>query len=211
MKHILRTFSESLSGPGSLFRVASVLASVLGFAAPFEARAFVFKESDMLVGFRQPGGSYEFLSNLGPAINFNTFAAQHPGSSFTITSFTQEKLNSAFSDLGGVSWSVFGSVVTVGLVNPDTYTVWVTRPRLDPVVRSDAWVRQRGSKQSGLAGTIYAVGTGGMLVPGGGSDTEVILDAGVDYGYAARVGFLGDFGGRWQGTVEAATDRKSVV
>ncbi len=211
MKKVICNIIRTLKTLSPLSPAGSLLAASLMLSSPTTARGFVFNESDMLVGFRQPGGSYELVVNLGPATNFNTFARQSPGGSIAITNYTVEKLGEAFSDLGGVDWSVFSSVVTVGYVDPPYATCWLTRPRTDISIKTESWVRWRPNSQTAVCGVVYGVGTGATLVTGQSSDTQVIIDAGSAIGYAARVGDLGDFGGRWQGVVEASTPSDFVT
>ncbi len=206
MKKIRPTLLAAIKALTPSCRRYACSGALLLFATAPVVNAFTFSESDMLLGFRQPGGSYEVVVNLGRATNFNRLALLNPGGSVDITNYSATKLSSAFSDFGALNLSVFSSVVTIGQVEPPYGACWATRARSDLGVRTETWKRRLALSQGSAAVTMNSVGTGALLVPGAsGSDTEVTIDAGSAVGYAARVGALGDFGGRWQGSLEGVT------
>src|SRR5262245_51220433 len=130
----------SINGARGVLIFKVIFTGILGWLA-LSAVAFDYTESDLLMGFRNLGGSYEFVVNLGRATNFNAFAETHPGQSIPIsTNYTPSQLSTAFPDLNQpVFWSCFGSAVTLGQTFPPTYAYWATRPRTDPGLKSASW------------------------------------------------------------------------
>jgi len=173
-------------------------AFLLGAAPAFGFVGFSYTARDMLIGFRQSGGTEELVVDLGQATNFYHLT---PGSVTRITNYSPDTLNYAFSDLGGVSWSVFSSVIAgQSDANQPAYTLWATRARTDTNLQTAVDMRQKSSRQSGAAQYMTSVGVEGAiyansLTPDGITDTatSVVIPAGSSLGYFYEITATGDF------------------
>src|SRR5262245_9683582 len=188
-----------------------IVAAVLWAASSTSGLAFSFADGDLLLGFRQTGSASELVVNLGRAANFNEFARLHAGETLPISSYQITTLKSAFSDLSGVQWSAFGSVIQTGQTDPPTSSCWATRARVDLGTQTAPWPRRTAFSQNSAAVAMNSVGQGGLLAPGSISSTEVLIGAGEAYGYSARVGALGDFSSKWPGGIEGITPSAFVT
>ena len=68
---------------------------------------FANNPPDVLLGFRQVGGSFELVANVGPASLFYDAA---PGSEMVIGAYDPALLSATFSSLNTLSWSVSSAV-----------------------------------------------------------------------------------------------------
>jgi hypothetical protein len=188
------------------YKTFSVLATatfLLSAAPAFGFVGFTSAPRDMLIGFRQVGGSYEMVVDLGQATNFYNLA---PGSITEITNYSQETLDYAFSDIGGISWSAFSSVVQQVDTNQPLYTIWATKARTDTNVQTPLLQAQGSTRQSPAAQAMNSVGNNAgtyanLLTPDGVTDTPnaIVIAAGNSLGYYAQVGVGGNFKSKFTG------------
>jgi hypothetical protein len=179
-------------------------AFLLGGVPAFGAGGFNYANRDMLMGFRQTGGSYEMVVDLGAATNFYHFT---PGSATPITNFSQSTLNYAFSDFGNLSWAVFSSVLGgQGDANQPDSTLWATEARTDTNVHTSPLPEYPDSFQGTTAQYMASVGRNAYtyantLRPDGLTDTPtaLLIQAGNSLGYSAQIGPGGDFNGTFFG------------
>jgi len=168
---------------------------------------------DVLLTFRQTGGSSDLIVNIGKA---NRFYGATPGSRIPITEFTADQLSRAFPSLDGLSFSVLSAVRVGTDTNLPVQTIWVTRPRTEeaPEVQSDPWAR-RSSSQLGLAAArIATIGNtsatrGAGLPEGPTNSASVILLPTSDSPLSTEMG-SGNLRGTFQGIVELTTSSTFV-
>ena len=177
------------------------------------AGAFDFAAGDLLLGMRQPGGTYELVVNLGAATSFESL---NPNTTITITSFSKPTLEAAFSDLAGVKWSVCASWPPQQ--GPIENVLWATRPRSNPNTQTVPWVRETVTQQGPEAQRIYSVGIGGESYGGTvaidglvHTASAIRFPAGHVTGYSVQVGASGNWSTAFQGVVESTTPADFVT
>jgi hypothetical protein len=199
------------AGFGNGFSVAVLAAFLVGANPAFGFAGFDYTARDVVIGFRQASGPEELVVDLGQATNFHYLT---PGSVTQITNYSQATLDDAFSSLGGVSWSVFSSVLLgQGDGNQPNYTVWATEARTDTNVQSATLLRQKSSRQSSAGQGMAAVGNNAntyanTLAPDGLTDTatSVVIPAGNSLGYYHQIGPNGNFNNTFlDGDIENTT------
>jgi hypothetical protein len=175
-------------------------------AAPFTFQATNLPP-DLLLGFRQNGGAQELVVDLGPVWRFYAAA---PGSKLTITGFTAAQFTNAFAGLDNVGFAVFGAVRTDGDPERPLQTVWATRKRTGPAVRSDPWNRVSSFSLANSATRISSIGSGTATFssanPAGrdNTPTAVVLPASNPNGYSTYLG-TGNLKNTFQGSLENVT------
>ena len=184
----------------------------LTLLSPTFGADFTYNSRDLMLGFRQTGGSQEFEANLGPLTNYAQLA---PGTTLTLTQFTGAQLTAAFSSMNALTWSVSGAVygnLDPGDATYPKYTIWATRPRLDPTLQSDPWLRKSTGTQGGGAAQIYSIGHNAQVYssanpadPLKNTATAVALPAGDRLAYSSFVGALGNLQNTFQGDIENTT------
>jgi len=194
----------------SQFAAAALLAAV-GSASSFtalQAQTFAYNPQDLILGFRQTGGSSDLEVNIGQA---SLYYNATPGSILTIGQYDNSQLSSAFSSLDNLSFSISGAVRASGdPVNP-IQTLWLTEPRLDLNTQTTPWLRQSQFSQGTVGGQIAGIGSGGVSyagsIPAGPNNTPtaLVIPDGDPNAYHQFIGDSGDFNGTFQGNVENAT------
>ena len=189
----------------ALFLVAACLASS---PESLRAQTFAYNPQDLILAFRQSGGSSDLVVDIGQAALYYNAS---PGSSFGISQYDSAQLGSAFSSLDNVSFSISGAVRTTGDPNNPIQTLWVSDPRVDLNTPSTPWQRQSQFSQGTVGGQIVAIGNGaatyGGTQPAGPNNTAtalVIPDSDPN-SYHSFMGDNGDFGGTFQGNAENTT------
>jgi len=196
-----------------LLRRAVVFSAALTAAASTQAQTgFQYADRDLVLGFRQPGGSSanDLVVDLGQASIYYNLA---PGSSLTISNYTVANLNAAFpAGLDGIDWSVGGNVHNS---NSDTnyplYTMWVTRAREVLGSQSTPWAPRSTFQQGPTCAKVSGIGnnavTYGGTVPAGpaNSSTQIQIPPASTYSYTALIGSVGNYSGTFQGNVEQTT------
>lgn len=177
------------------------------------AGAFDFAAGDLVIGMRQPGGTYELIVNLGAATNFESL---YPNTTIMITSYSKPTLEAAFSDLAGVKWSVCASWPPQQ--GPIENVLWATRPRANPNTQTVPWVRETVTQQGPEAQRIYSVGIGGESYGGtvaidglAHTASAIRFPAGHVTGYSVQVGASGNWQTSFQGVVESTTPADFVT
>lgn len=190
----------------------NTLLLTVGLAAATTAQAgFQYAARDLVLGFRQQGGTYELVVDAGPISRFTSLAS---GSTITIANVTSAQLNLAFTDLNGLSWSAAADVRIPGDATYPWNTMWVTRMRQDNNVQSAPWNRQGQFTQGNTAAMIDGIANGavnlGNINPTGPDNTTTgivepdPLSPNGDYSYGAFIGDAGNYG-TFQGDVETIT------
>ena len=192
--------------------IAFVSASTfLAATSQLLAEPFVYTGRDLLLGFRQADSVSELIVNIGPASRYYGAA---PGENFGITGFSSEQLNTAFSTLDGVFWSVVGTTRSADGGDPTipNATIWATRPRLALGVQTAPWLRKSAFSQGGTANKINELGVNTTLLSDGtpadplrNTATAIIEPAGEPRSFGVVMGPQGNLKGNFQGNVEANT------
>lgn len=190
--------------------------TILGFAltgfAGFQVSGQTFQfggasyPPDVLLGFRQTGGAYEMLVDLGPVTRFTQAT---PGATLTIGDYSNAQLSSAFNTLDGVGFTVSAGVTDSGSTNAagPTGAVWVTRKRASVSTQSTAWKRQGEQQLLATANVIVGMGRnavqiGGAIPAGSGNTNNLIVEqAGTPGSYGENLG-TGNFRATFQGNAE---------
>jgi hypothetical protein len=180
----------------------------LTLAAAGSAHAgFQYNPQDLVLGFRQSGGTSELTVNAGSVSNL---LALSTGSSLTIANVTSAQLTTAFTDLNNLSWTACADRHTNNNVTYPLNTLWMIRQRDDLNTQTTPWNRQSQFGQGNTGGKIEAFAGGavnhGTSVPTGPNNTStgIIIPAGsANYAYSYFVGG-GDFG-TFVGNVEVTT------
>ena len=153
--------------------------------------------------------------NLGDATNFNALAA---GSVMTITNYIQASISNAYPD--GYTSLTWGAFACVDPTNTTTSypldTLWVTKPRKNPSLETNAWTRH-GSGNLILAETMIMIDTVGdqqydystiaeSFDPVKNNTTTVLIPSGNSLSYSTvQDGTYGSFKGAWEGNLENTT------
>ena len=192
---------------------AVLLSAVFTAAVSAQAQTgFQYHDRDLLLGFRQPGGSSasDLVVNLGQASVYYNLA---PGANLTISNYTIANLNAAFpGGLDGLYWSVGGDVHdSASDTNHPLYTLWVTAPRANLNVQSTPWtpksLYQQGPTCSKVTGIGNNAATYGGTVPAGtnNSTAQISISPTSTYSYTSLIGGAGNYSGTFQGNVEQTT------
>lgn len=209
------------SAAGALFLLQSVQAST---------PIFTYGGRDLILCFRQdltqPAQPNDLEVDIGPA---STYYGAAVGSKIQVdqssgASYNKSLLNSTFSSLDTLSWSVSGCVPNADTSgNPASDTLWLTSPRLDPQVLGAVWVENGDNGQAAVANEIGAIqfnagqysshvaanaqNTGtAIVIPVGSFSCDSFLGPVVNL--PAGVGgttAIGNFDNKFQGNVEMTT------
>jgi hypothetical protein len=187
-------------------RLAPFVGVVLLGGSGLLADAFLYNPTEVLLGFRQAGGSSEMEVNLGPATNYMNLA---PGAQFVVSALDTNRLAQVFAELNGVSWSVAGTQHFPDATQAPFNTIWVTRPRSNLATQSKPWVRLTeggfGSPSAKIESMAQNAASYSTAAPGAVSWTNtVILPAGDRHSYGNWITGQGNFGS-FPGTVEKVT------
>jgi hypothetical protein len=198
----------------NFFRVLALAAAgITAVTNLADAASFNYTPADLILGFRLSGRP-DAVIDIGQASIYDAVPA---GQTIPVTNLPTgltTLLNTAFSSLDGVSWSVTGTERAAG-----TYplqTIWATAARANTNVQSTPWPRQGQFAQGGPASQIAAIGANaatyssahpgsasntvsGLLIPftDGNSYTKAIQDPNNPSN--------GDIGGYFYGNVENTT------
>jgi hypothetical protein len=173
------------------------------------AQTFAYADCDLVAGFRQVGGAYDLVVNLGPVAALETLA---PHAVVLMSGPDATQLADALPSLSGVSWSV--SAAQHGGANDADYalqTIWATAPWVTPTTPGPVWKRQSVWTQGGVASQIDKIGSGavtyGVGQPAGADNTTngVLIPTSDQYSYSSSIGSDGDFGWTFQGCAENTT------
>lgn len=124
--------------------------SLLAFTEIAGAQPFLYKDSDLCLGFRKVTPyteNNEVVVNIGQA---SIYVNAPIGTTLPVSAFSASQLAApTFSTLNNLSWSVFGyfSVPSTNYPGYPDYTLWLTVPRTDNAVRSSDANRYGGSVQ----------------------------------------------------------------
>lgn len=188
--------------------LAAVAGGLALFAGAAHAAPFLYSPGDLVLALRQSGNAFDYVVNLGKATNFNALPA---GTSLALTNFRSDLFKIAFPSENGVKWSVAGANRPPVDPNYPLQTIWVTAPRLDPAVRSPAWLRKGQFVQGAAASQIDAVGANGAAAsssqPSGPDNTVtgVVIPLDTSFAISPLIGDAGDYVGTFQGNVESTT------
>lgn len=183
------------------------------------AEPFVYRDTntppDALLAFRQSGSSFELVVNIG---SIEKYAKAPAGSSFEVTQYSTGLLGSIVSSLNGVGWTVAGALkpTTPQMADYPVKTLWVTRPRSNPLNQSIPWDRKSQFTQGSAESRISSYGTGADLysslsAPGPrNTATAVVLPADYASGYSAFMG-SGNLKNTFQGNIENTTPADFVT
>jgi hypothetical protein len=177
----MRSFvNHSLSRNYVLILAAASFASFHGVAANF-----TWADGELLLGFRQSGGTSELVVDLGKATNWNQWAASHAG---VTTNLTPALFKAAFpSSANNIFWSSFAANAT-----PD-HTLWASKPRIDFDVQSSPWLGRTTLGQSAGLNPIHGTGANALSFAASANPralqtaNEVVLPLGISGGYQYQV------------------------
>jgi hypothetical protein len=129
------------------------------------AQPFVYKDNDLLLGFRKTGtfqANYEVVIDLGQGTNFTGLQA---GTSISVPKFTPTQLSDAFpnTNLSNLNWSILGDP-RVSLAGYPASTLWLTVPRTNLAVQSAAPSRLFKSLQQQTATQISSIFAGATFI-----------------------------------------------
>ena len=139
----------------------------LAFTEITGAQPFLYKDSDLCLGFRKVTPyteNYEVVVNIGQASIYVNAAV---GTTLPITAFSASQLASpTFSTLNNLTWSVFGwfSVPSTNYSGYPAYTLWLTIPRTDNAVRSAAPNRAGANFQAIAKGEMASIFAGAAFI-----------------------------------------------
>jgi len=185
-----------------------ILLSLTLFAAGAAHAGFQYNPRDLVLGFRQDGGSAELVINAGAVSNFYSLPN---GASITISSLTATLLTNAFADLNSLHFSASADVRTTGDVSYPFETLWALRPREDLNTQTSPWVCHSEYSQASTAAKVDGIANGavsyGGQVPNGplNTATGIILPAGGLSSYSTFMGAAGNYKSTFQGNAEVTT------
>lgn len=185
--------------------IKTAMAAALFYGAAASAQTFTYTPGDLLAAFRK-AGSPDLIVDLGSASLYQSGAG--PSS---ITGVNSTLLNSAFGNLDGINWAVFGYVNTSGSPLGPQNTIWVTDPRSDITTPNDPNSSLTFSGQGQTISKMRAIvdgATSGSATVLANQIVEVAssLNVGGDpVSYTVGVGPLSDFRGTWAPGVENLT------
>jgi hypothetical protein len=135
-----------------------MLVLLLALVADARAQSFVYKNNDLLLGFRKNGvyqENNELVVDIGQASNYVNAAI---GSIIPVTNFSLAQLApGTFSSLNNLSWSVTGWYTGTSYPGYPTYTLWVTVPRANINVQSVPATRLDRSTQQTTRSEIVSI------------------------------------------------------
>jgi hypothetical protein len=148
-----------------ILRFLSLLGCVTLFVQVCSAQPFIYKDNDLLLGFRKTGtfqANYELVVNIGQATNYTQLSA---GASVSVPGFSPTQLGDAFpnTNLNNLNWSVLGDP-RVSLAGYPASTLWVTVPRTNPAVQSLVPSRLFKSIQQQTATQIASIFAGAATI-----------------------------------------------
>ncbi len=207
-----RTVTSLKKSNASAARFGWILGCLWGGSLTLLAGTFQYQsEGDLLVGFRHPESSFEFLVNAGPVLNLTDLT---PGASLTVEGLTPERLSTAFASLDGVRWSAFGARLTSALP-PVRSTLWLTRSREENQDQpTPPWLQSSPVANNVVRTSLQSVGNTCRTWAAGGSappanslrnnNNALIYPSrqSPGIGYALYVGSRGNWDDKFWGVVE---------
>jgi hypothetical protein len=208
-----------LSAAGALFFLQSVQANT---------PVFTYGDRDLILCFRQdltlPAQAQDLEVDIGPATNYYGAAIGSVTQVNNSATYNLSLLNSTFGSLDTLSWSVSGCVPNAGDSGDPAYppnTLWLTSPRLAPMVLGTAWVEHGSNPQAAVANEIGAIqfnagqysaslpegptNTGSaIVVPVGSFSCDPFLGPVENLPQGGSIA-IGNFIGKFQGNVENTT------
>ncbi len=184
----------------------AVLTAAAGFLWSLNASAqFSYNNSDLLLGFRTPGGTSDLLVDIG-SVSLYTGATGPIAISGNY--YTASQLTDAGLSLNNLYFSVFGDV-SPGY--PTTYgpynTLWVTAPESVPGTLTTPWAAQTSAQLATSRSRIESIGAGGTFLgattsPGSDNTATAIVTSDSfsqsgDTSYAIGIGPNGNFQGNF--------------
>lgn len=172
------------------------------------AAPFLYAPGDLVLAFRQTGSASDYVVNIGKATNFSTLPA---GTALDISALSVSQLNSAFSSLNGLQWSVAAANRPPLVPGFPIQTLWVSAQRLDPDTPASPWLRKGQSAQGNAGSQIDGVGVNAALssslLPGGTDNTAtgVVIPVSAPFPIGPVIGVDGNYQGTFQGKVENVT------
>jgi hypothetical protein len=170
---------------------------------------FQYNPRDVVLGFRQDGGSAELAINAGQV---STFYSLPNGTTITISNLTYSLLTNAFPDFNNLHFAASADVRTTGDATYPFETLWVLNPRDDINTQTSPWYRHSEYLQAPTASKIDGIANGavsyGGFVPTSpvNTATGIVLPAGnTTYSYSYFIGTAGNYKGTFSGNAECAT------
>ncbi len=186
--------------------------AALSLCGSIPVLALDYSSTELVLGVRKEGATYELVVNLGPATRFKHIPA---GTSVTITDYSAEAVAALFENTSDLKWSVLGTVnLTAATAELPWKTAWMTRARAEAELQSTPWSRRNASSMGMPSQQIDSIGSSSQLAsstsgydPLYNSDTAIRIEVGnaLRLGYSAQVGVNGDLAGSWPGSVEQLT------
>ena len=187
-------------------RVA-ILSAAAGLLWSMSASAqFSYNNSDLLLGFRTPGGTSDLLVDIG---NVSLYTSATGPIAISGTYFNTSQLTAAGLSLNNLYFSVFGDVSPGYPTNNGPYnTLWVTAPQASNPVQAAPWAAQNSAQLATSRSRIESIGAGGNFLgavnpadAGTNTTTAIVTpdnyNQSGDISYAIGIGPNGNFQGNF--------------
>jgi len=167
---------------------------------------FTYNNSDLLLGFRTPGGTSDLLVDIG---NVSLYTGTTVPITISGNYYTSSQLTAAGLTLNNLYFSVFGDVSPGYSTSNGPYnTLWVTSPEATPGVQTSPWSAQTSGQLATSRSRIESIGAGGNFLgavnpadPGTNSVSAIVTPDGYnqsgDISYAVGIGTGGNFQGNF--------------
>ena len=184
----------------------SILSVAVGLLGGLSAPAqFNYNNSDLLLGFRTPGGSLDLLVDIG---SVSLYAGATSPITISGNYYTSQQLTDAGLTLNNLYFSVFGDVSPGYPTNNGPYnTLWVTRPETPPGTLSAPWAAQSSAQLATSRSRIESIAAGGVFIsatsaPGADNTSSTIITPDIysqsgDISYNVGIGSGGNFQGNF--------------
>lgn len=184
----------------------SILSVAVGILGSLNAPAqFNYNNSDLLLGFRTPGGSLDLLVDIG---SVSLYAGATSPITISGNYYTSQQLTDAGLALNNLYFSVFGDVSPGYSTNNGPFnTLWVTRPEATPGTLSAPWAAQSSSQLATSRSRMESIGAGGVFLgattaPGADNTSSAIITPDIysqsgDVSYSVGIGSGGNFQGNF--------------
>jgi hypothetical protein len=149
-----------------MIRRLTLMVAGVGFGLQVcSGQPFVYKDNDLLLGFRKTGtfqANYELVIDIGQGTNYTQLSV---GSTLKVPNFSPTQLSDAFpnTNLSNLNWSVLGDP-RVSLAGYPVSTLWITVPRTNQAVQSTAPARLFKSLQQQTATQISSIFAGAAAI-----------------------------------------------
>jgi hypothetical protein len=179
------------------------------FVASAAHAGFQYNGRDVVIGFRQDGGSAELAINAGQV---STFYSLPNGTTITISNASYFLFTNAFPDFNNLHFAVSADVRTTGDATYPFETLWVLNPREDINTQSNPWARRSEYQQANTASKIDGIANGAVNYGGSVPTSDVNTNYGVVlppgnaiYSYSTFIG-NGNYKNTFPGIAECSTD-----